>query len=662
MLPINPFRNSLYVSLTLAILCVGVAGYDLLPEFPFITVFSLLLLGAAYVMEGRFELNLRDANLVGLFLSVTLGLWGLFQFVRPPTGLTDMLPWPASALPYLAPVVLVLIPAKLFRPKHTGDYWTMHGLGLVSVSLACAMASDGVFVVFFIGYAISFVWGLAMFQIYREVGSELSLRVSVVRSRGRELWPAIVRAALVGLLAVPLFWMTPRSGQNWQLGFNNRMKSTGLGEGAVDMNSSGPLEVNREKVFEVKAENRQGEPILDLPGDLRWRVAHLQNYNQGRWQRDTNMRFQLVERVKAPEFVTNNPYQRLPDFGPETIYLTFMTGSKMGRNQPLADPIAWRGGEFSPVVSRPQREASSQSWNQRPDGSFDGLSVTRQYLQAWVAPEDFNHTPVMRIIGPPNGLAQVPVALWRLKEYAEKLLRTLVEKGKIPAEALKNRDPVSNELDPKYHEIVSREISDHFAHSGEFRYTLDLVRLDKTIDPVEDFILNVKAGHCQRFASALALVLRAIGVPAQLVLGYRGLESREDGWYDIREDHAHAWVEALVPASDAGLPLPERLPPGLLPRDIQAYRWSILDPTPSGVEAITTGPVSFLDRAKERWETVVKALLLAYNADSREQSARAVREWLVNDHGWLTLLGIFGGGYVLRKVWRRWRVRREGTR
>ena len=46
MLPIHPFRTSLYVSLALAILAVGVAGFDLLPEFPYITAFCLAGLGA----------------------------------------------------------------------------------------------------------------------------------------------------------------------------------------------------------------------------------------------------------------------------------------------------------------------------------------------------------------------------------------------------------------------------------------------------------------------------------------------------------------------------------------------------------------------------------------------------------------------------------------
>src|SRR5262245_66154903 len=96
--PVRAFRTSLYLSLALAILAIGVAGGDLLPELPFITGFSLLLLAGAYFIEGRWQLSLRSANFVGLCLAALLGLWAIFQVVRPPTGLADILPWPASAL------------------------------------------------------------------------------------------------------------------------------------------------------------------------------------------------------------------------------------------------------------------------------------------------------------------------------------------------------------------------------------------------------------------------------------------------------------------------------------------------------------------------------------------------------------------------------------
>src|SRR5262249_55605186 len=157
--------------------------------------------------------------LVGLFLFALLGLWAISQAVRPPTGLMDTLPWPASALPYLAPVLMLLIPAKMLRPKHVGDYWAMHGLGLLAMALACAMASEGAFIFIFVLYAVTFVWSLVTFYTYRELGPELA-GTALPGSRWRATRPAILWATIAGSVAIPLFWATPRSGSQWELGIN----------------------------------------------------------------------------------------------------------------------------------------------------------------------------------------------------------------------------------------------------------------------------------------------------------------------------------------------------------------------------------------------------------------------------------------------------------
>ena len=95
---------------------------------------------------------------------------------------------------------------------------------------------------------------------------------------------------------------------------------------------------------------------------------------------------------------------------------------------------------------------------------------------------------------------------------------------------------------------MGRALTVYLARSGEYTYTLDLRRQDANIDPVMDFLVNVKAGHCERFASALALMLRSQGVPSRVVVGFRGRRERsDDGAYVIRQNQAHAWVEILVP-------------------------------------------------------------------------------------------------------------------
>ena len=106
---------------------------------------------------------------------------------------------------------------------------------------------------------------------------------------------------------------------------------------------------------------------------------------------------------------------------------------------------------------------------------------------------------------------------------------------------------------------MARKLKDYLKNPAEFRYTLDAKVTDPAIDPLEDFLLNRKMGHCEYFASALTLMLRAVGIPSRLVSGFKGGTKNEStGLFEVEERHAHAWVEAYIDGS-----------------------WLILDPTPA---------------------------------------------------------------------------------
>lgn len=65
--------------------------------------------------------------------------------------------------------------------------------------------------------------------------------------------------------------------------------------------------------------------------------------------------------------------------------------------------------------------------------------------------------------------------------------------------------------------------------------------------PLAEFLLATRAGHCEYFASATVLLLRAAGIPARYATGFSAQEwSKLDGAYLVRERHAHAWVRAWV--------------------------------------------------------------------------------------------------------------------
>lgn len=86
---------------------------------------------------------------------------------------------------------------------------------------------------------------------------------------------------------------------------------------------------------------------------------------------------------------------------------------------------------------------------------------------------------------------------------------------------------------------------ENYFQSAGFRYaTRDLPR---SAAPLDEFLFEKKAGHCEFFASSFAVLLRAAGVPSRLVGGYYGGEYNElGGYYLVTESMAHAWVEVFL--------------------------------------------------------------------------------------------------------------------
>jgi len=83
--------------------------------------------------------------------------------------------------------------------------------------------------------------------------------------------------------------------------------------------------------------------------------------------------------------------------------------------------------------------------------------------------------------------------------------------------------------------------------AGRFEYSTWQGRPAGGRTPLAEFLLATHAGHCEYFASATALLLRAAGVPARYATGFSAQEwSKLDGAYVVRERHAHAWVRAWV--------------------------------------------------------------------------------------------------------------------
>ncbi|MGC6471425.1 MAG: transglutaminaseTgpA domain-containing protein [Parvibaculales bacterium] len=79
--------------------------------------------------------------------------------------------------------------------------------------------------------------------------------------------------------------------------------------------------------------------------------------------------------------------------------------------------------------------------------------------------------------------------------------------------------------------------------SAGYRYSLSAPQLSG--DKIDQFFFETKTGYCSHYAIATASILRAAGIPANVVIGYSGGTWNEFGNYVVvRQSDAHAWVEA----------------------------------------------------------------------------------------------------------------------
>lgn len=148
-----------------------------------------------------------------------------------------------------------------------------------------------------------------------------------------------------------------------------------------------------------------------------------------------------------------------------------------------------------------------------------------------------------------------------------------------------------------------------------FRYTLDNPS-GGAANPMEDFLEHSRAGHCEYFASALALMLRYRGIPARVVNGYRrGPWNPDGGYWLVTQNEAHSWVEYF---------------------DRTSRSWQVADPTPAAPEAEGTsaslweGLTRWLDALSYRWDRYV----VRFSDQDQQEGFEWLREKLVRVRRW----------------------------
>ncbi|HVE46441.1 MAG TPA: DUF3488 and transglutaminase-like domain-containing protein [Acidimicrobiales bacterium] len=80
------------------------------------------------------------------------------------------------------------------------------------------------------------------------------------------------------------------------------------------------------------------------------------------------------------------------------------------------------------------------------------------------------------------------------------------------------------------------------------RYSLDIPPLPKGADAVEQYLFEDRTGFCEQIATSLVVMMRHLGVPARLAVGYTpGQRNPFTGLFEVRASDAHAWAEVWFP-------------------------------------------------------------------------------------------------------------------
>ncbi len=655
------FRFSTYLSLVLSCAALGYAEWQFLPEVTAFAGLIVVLLVVSFALDRRFELSLAKANALGLGIGVAAVVWMVVSLANPRPALADI-DWPTNMLPLIGPVLMALIPAKLFRPKHVGDWWAMHGVAVAGVALASSMTDDAPFVAVLAAYAVCSTWALVLF-FYRRSGGFIDPIPNRPTPPQAQLAPAdpdarpprwVFARTLVWLagsasVAVVLFVALPRSG-GYAWTFTKKYYVTGdSGDtNTLTVAKSGDLNESDEPAFKVTVADAAGNPLggadadgnltLPLDPDQHWRTREFVDYT---WEEGKGEATWKQKMVALMPLVAGAQASAAADFGPGGFTIRYELTAK--QQAVAASPLRWVA-DRSPAQTPAGRTATlwnngaAMTWAARPEryAQATGPAGKGDPADGGTAFElaDTRSLPDLKRKGPDF-----------FNKYARGLLAKMIAARQIPpAATLTDADLVPDE----HHEAVARAFTAHFRDSDEFTYTTKLEPKDRKLDPLVDFVKNGKAGHCEWFAGALVLTLRAVGIPAQYVTGFRGWEMDENGDLVVRQRHAHAWVEVLV-----SVPAPPgftfRVPPapGQPPR---VWRWLTLDPT-TGSAGETAAPKNWFEQGAG-WVT---HFLLRFDKETQQKAvddlSSAGRRWWPWAAGGLAVLA---GGWF---GWRWWAKR-----
>ncbi|MFN3681797.1 MAG: transglutaminaseTgpA domain-containing protein, partial [Nitrospira sp.] len=412
--------------------------------------------------------------------------------------------------------LLVLMIMKLFHLRHRGDY--LHLLAItVVMMLAAALGADLWYVPLVIAYFVLGVWTLFLYGMTRPLGTQPFSPVAMgprqqtrypsgLDHGGEKVTVRLLQVAsglalaVLGL-TVLFFYMLPRlDTKHPRIDEGTVIRTAGFSQ-SVDLGALGPMKLDPRIVMRVElldqaSRERKGLYLRGMAFD---------HYDGRSWVNRLGRRWpihQMPQRTFALQEQHGGEQMASEPFYRQRILL-----------EPLDTPVLF-GVPFIETVR-----------GKLPAVQVDGGGSF--YLSVPIA-KPLEYTAVSRPtvvlpadLRPPSSpyhyhdavlqyFTQVPAQSDRVAALA----RTVAQHARTPFEQ-------------------ARAVQDYLAR--HYRYSLELVGSEQT-NPLEEFLFERKTGYCEHYATAMAIMLRTLGVPSRLATGFLATEWNEYGnYYVVRQ-------------------------------------------------------------------------------------------------------------------------------
>jgi transglutaminase-like putative cysteine protease len=443
-----------------------------------------------------------------------------------------------GAIHFLLFVMLI----RLYSATTDRDALFLTMLSFAAILASAVLTIDTTFLGLFFLFLLFGVATFVGLEMRRGSKGAIAPEVDAQPQQERRLDHALVLAALsvaLGAMIIggALFFFFPRFSAGY-LGRTSLQPTLMSGfSDDVELGQIGEIKKNSTVVMRVRTGKPVGYPTL------RWRGIALSSFDGKRWSSPEHDSVTIPAGMNGWINLTERPAEPADPTATILRYTILL--------QPVATDTM-----FAPA------NAISIRGNLSGEGSSTELGARRSYIirdSTGSLFNPFHNFSTLRYEGfsllPARNVPRLRAAS---TEYSEEIRNIYLQLPKLDPRIPELAKQITTRAQTPFDKTIALEnyLRSHYA------YSLNLTGKPGD-DPLAHFLFETRSGHCEYFASAMAIMLRTLDIPTREVNGFLPGEYNDLGEdYIVRASDAHSWVEVYFPGTG----------------------WMTFDPTPPGAE------------------------------------------------------------------------------